>query len=248
MVIPYNTALIIGGSRGVGRALSSRLAEANLRTVVVARNRADLEALTHDAPGVETIALDASVDGVAEKLMRDVAPDLLLLVGGLKPKMQPLSELSWQDFSAAWQTDTKIAFDFTQCALHLPMRRGGAIVSFASGAAIGGSPLSGGYAGAKRMQHLIANYGRWEADRRDLGLTFYTIYPKQLIAGTDIADDASAAYAAAQSISAEQFMSQWEKPLTADRIAGHVMDLLATSDTGNAGTYTVTGTGMEIYA
>lgn len=246
MTLRYRTALIIGGSRGVGRALSLRLDGQGVRTIAAARNPSDLDRLRNAAPKVETRALDASADGTAERLMADIAPDLLILVGGHRPKMMSLSELSWQEFSAAWNIDTKIAFEFTGAALRAPMRPGGAIVSFASGAAIGGSPLSGGYAGAKRMQHLISDYGRWEAQRRDLDLTFYTIYPKQLIAGTVIADHASAAYAAARSISQEQFMSQWEKPLSADQVAEHVVALLGTAD--NAGTYTITGAGVDLYA
>lgn len=243
----YRKALVIGGSRGVGRALSLKLNDTGVQTVVVARNGGDLDSLRALAPEIETIAGDAA-DGMAAELMNDVAPDLLLLVGGHRPRMAPLSELDWQEFSAAWHADTRIAFDFTKAALQAPMRRGGAIVSFASGAAIGGSPLSGGYAGAKRMQHLIANYAKWEADRRDLGLTFYTIYPKQLIAGTRIADEASSAYADARSVTQEQFMSQWEKPLTAEQVADSVMDLLTDESGANAGTYTVAGTGREAYA
>ncbi len=243
----YRKALVIGGSRGVGRALSLKLNRAGARTVTVARNAGDLDSLRAEAPEIETVAIDAA-DGVADELMADIGPDLLLLVGGHRPKMAPLSNLSWQDFSATWHADTKIAFDFTKAALQTPMGRGGAIVSFASGAAIGGSPLSGGYAGAKRMQHLIANYGKWEAERRDLGLTFYTIYPKQLIAGTKIAHEASSAYAGARSVTQEQFMSQWEKPLTAEQVADSVMDLLADDSGGNAGAYTIAGTGREAYA
>ncbi len=64
------------------------------------------------------------------------------------------------------------------------------------------------------MQHFVSNYSKWEAEKRGLDLTFATIYPKQLIAGTNIAGDASSAYAAAASISADQFMSQWDQPLT----------------------------------
>ena len=243
----YHKALVIGGSRGVGRAISLKLNQAGVRTVTVARNAGDLDSLRAEAPEIETIAANAA-DDIAADLMAEVGPDLLLLVGGHRPTMAPLSELSWQDFSAAWHADTKIAFDFTRAALLAPMGKGGAIVSFASGAAIGGSPLSGGYAGAKRMQHLIANYGKWEAERRNLGLTFYTIYPKQLIAGTKIADEASSAYADARSVTQEQFMSQWEKPLTAGQVADSVIELLADDSGGNAGTYTVAGTGREAYA
>lgn len=246
MTFPHKKALVIGGSRGVGRDLSVKLANTGVETISVARNRADLESLKAEVPVIETVAQNAADDGVAETLLADHAPDLLLLVGGYNPKMQSITELSWSDFSAAWQIDTKIAFQFTRAALLAPMRKGGAIVSFASGAAIGGSPLSGGYAGAKRMQHLVSNYGQWEADRRDLGLTFTTIYPKQLIAGTHIADQAATAYAEARSMSAEQFMSQWDKPLTPQIIGDQVMELLQ-QEAGSA-TYGITATGREIMA
>ncbi len=245
MTFNYKTALIIGGSKGTGRDIALKLSEKGARTVVVARTVADLDALKSAAPLIETIALDAADDGVAKKLIAEISPDLLILAGGHQPKMQTLSELSWTEFSGAWNTDTKIAFEFTKAALLAPMENGGTIVSFASGAAIGGSPMSGGYAGAKRMQHFVANYGKWEADRRGLGLNFCTIYPKQLIAGSDIANDASTAYAEARSMSQEQFMSQWETPLTPGIIGDQVMGLLAGDQDGNSGAYGITGTGME---
>lgn len=246
MTLPYKKALIIGGSRGVGRDLSLKLAKAGVRTASVARNAADLDSLSAEAPAIETVACNAADNGVAERLLADHAPDLLLLVGGHNPKMQSITDMSWADFSAAWEIDTKIAFCFTRAALLAPMSEGSAIVSFASGAAIGGSPLSGGYAGAKRMQHLVSNYGQWEADRRSLGLTFTTIYPKQLIAGTRIADQAASAYADARSMSAEQFMSQWDQPLTPQFIGDQVMELLQ-QEAGSA-TYGITAAGREIMA
>lgn len=248
MTLNYKTALIIGGSSGVGRDISLKLAQNGVRTVAVARTAANLEKLKSEAPSIETIALDAAKDGAAEKLLADVSPDLLVLAGGHQPKMLPLSELSWQDFSTAWNTDTKIAFEFTKAALLAPMAPGGAIVSFASGAAIGGSPLSGGYAGAKKMQHFVSNYGKWEADRSGLGLNFYTVYPKQLIAGSSIANDASSAYAEARSMSQEQFMNQWDKPLTAELIGDQVLALLGSNPPADSGAFGITGAGMETMA
>lgn len=246
MTLPYKTALIIGGSRGVGRDLSVKLSSNEVNTIAVARNQDDLDNLKQEAPAVTTVAMDAAADGAAAKLLGKHTPDLLILAGGRRPKMQSIADMSWQDFSAAWNTDTKIAFEFTKAVLAAPMAPGGAVVSFSSGAALGGSPLSGGYAGAKKMQHFLANYGKWEADRRNLGLKYYTIYPKQLIAGSAIAKDASGAYAAARSMSAEAFMAQWDKPLTAALIGDSVIGLLRTS--GDPGAYGITGAGMEMMA
>ncbi|MCP4383817.1 MAG: SDR family oxidoreductase [Hyphomicrobiales bacterium] len=245
MTFRYKTALIIGGSRGTGRALAKRLAGMGVRTVAVARNSLDLDDLKREALAIETIVQDASVDGAAERLMTEISPDILILAGGHRPRMDTISALTWSEFSATWNADTKIAFSFIKAALRAPMASGGAIVSFASGAALGGSPLSGGYAGAKRMQHFVSNYGEWEANRRDLGLTFITIYPKQFIAGTDIAEAGAAAYGEARSISAEEFMSQWAEPLTAERIGDEVVGLLSDQDEGRSGAYAATGAGLE---
>ncbi len=247
MSIPYKKALVVGGSKGVGRALAIELANTGVETVAVARNEAGLNALKADTPAIKTIARDASADNSASKLLDEVRPDLLIIAGGNRPEMKPLSQQSWDEFSATWNADTKIAFEFTRAALNGAMPDGGMVVSFASGAAIGGSPLSGGYAGAKRMQHYVSNYANWEAGKRGLDLTFITIYPKQLVSGTEIAKDASSAYADAASISAEKFMSQWEMPLTADVIASGVIGLLADSGQKSQ-TYGVTGAGLEVMA
>ena len=244
MTLNFKRAVVIGGSRGVGRDLSIKLAEGGVSTTAVARNANDLSDLNRDCPAIETHQADAADDGAAQELLSDGQTDLLILAGGHSPSMKSVMDLDWQEFSAAWQTDTKIAFEFVRAALNGLMPSGSTIVSFASGAAIGGSPLSGGYAAAKRMQHLLNNYGVWEADRRGLGLTFITIYPKQLIAGTGIAKAASGAYAEARSTTPEQFMRQWDHPLTPDFIGDQVMELLA--ENGGSATYGITGTGREI--
>ena len=239
------TILIVGGTRGVGRAMALGAVAAGHRVVVVARGAEGLAALKAEAPGVETVQADAAADGVAAKLLAEHAPDRVVLVGGLKPHIAPISQHSWETFSAPWQADTKIAFEFTQAALKGGMKDGGTVVSFASGAALNGSPLSGGYAGAKRMQHLIGQYAQGEANGRDLGLKFYTIYPKQLIEGTDIGAEASSAYGKATGKGAEGFMAQWEAPLTPEKIAGQVDMILADAETNTPGAYGLTGTGYE---
>ena len=239
------TALIIGGSRGVGRSIALSLSESGHRTVVVARNQPALDELQAEAPAIETIKRDATQDGAAKALLADVSPDLLILSGGHAPKMGSFASFTWEEFSAPWTADTKISFSFLKAALSQPMRSGGTVLSFASGAAITGSRLSGGYAGAKRMQHYLSNYSQAEAKGRGLDLTFVTLYPCQLIAGTDIGLEAAECYAEDASMSVEQFMGQWDKPLTPDRIAGYVADMVAASEQPKAGAYMMRGTHIE---
>jgi len=132
MSFEYQRALVIGGSRGVGRELAVGLAAKGVATIVVARGEAGLAQLKTAEPAIETVARDAAADGAAGELLAKFKPDLLMLVGGQVPKMAPIHEFTWDEFSTTWNNDTKVAFEFTKAALTLPMAHGGTIVSFSS--------------------------------------------------------------------------------------------------------------------
>ncbi|MEH6631134.1 MAG: SDR family oxidoreductase [Halopseudomonas aestusnigri] len=240
-----NRALIIGGSSGAGREIALGLVKEGYETYVVARHAKGLDSLKSENPSLETITIDASQDGVAAGLIKDLSPDLLLLVGGHQPQMAPFHEQSWDQFSATWNNDTKIAYEFSKAAIENPMPKRSIIISFSSGASLGGSALSGGYAGAKRMQHFLVNYAQREADLLDLDLQFVSIIPKQLIAGTEIGKEASSAYAASVGKTSEQFMSQWEKPLTPAMIGDNILDLIKNGPPEGTNAFVITGLGLE---
>lgn len=244
MVKKFKRALIIGGSRGTGRELALSLAEEGTDTTVVARKSDALDELKAIEPRLNVVKLDASDNGVAGKIMKEVGPDLLILTVGFEPKMTPFHMQSWEEFSGAWNTDTQIAHAFSAAALTAPMTSGGVVVSFSSGAGLAGSRLSGGYAGAKRMQHFISEYAQREAELLGLDLTFYSIIPKQLIQETVLGHAAADAYSAAVGKPLDEFMNQWDEPLTASKIATHVMDLVGQSELPEDKTFIITGTGM----
>ncbi len=244
MNIAGQKALVIGATKGAGRAVTEMLISDGASVMAVARGAEGLKALSAAHPEVTTLAADAA-EGSAAEILKDADPDILVLAGGSQPKMAPLAALSWDEFSMPWQSDTKIAFDFIQATLKLPMRPGGRIINFASGAAMNGSRLSGGYAGAKRMQHFIANYAQAEAAEKGLDLTFATVYPRQLVAGTEIAANAASAYGASTGQGPDAFMAQWDAPLTPQKIATYVREILGKDDP--AGAWLLGGQSMEAH-
>ena len=70
-----------------------------------------------------------------------------------------------------------MAFHWIRKALVLPLASGSQILVMSSGAAIPGSPLSGGYAGAKAMQRFLAAYANKESARAGLGITVSAVLP-----------------------------------------------------------------------
>jgi hypothetical protein len=74
------------------------------------------------------------------------------------------------------------------------LRAAGVLVS-SSGAAEQGSPMSGGYGGAKWMLRLMAKYANGLSEQKGLGISFQAIVPRQMIAGTGVGGAGSKAYA-----------------------------------------------------
>jgi NAD(P)-dependent dehydrogenase (short-subunit alcohol dehydrogenase family) len=69
-------------------------------------------------------------------------------------------------------------FTWLRAALLKPLRPGARVIVISSGAAIKGSPLSGGYAGAKATQRFITGYAQDEARRAGVDITFSAILPR----------------------------------------------------------------------
>ena len=102
------------------------------------------------APGV--FAADAADPVVAGKLIAEHRPYVLALVAGAAPLLRQIHLHTWETFSTNWQSDVRITFHWLREALLLPLQLGSRVIVMSSGAVLMGSPLSGGYAGAKATQ------------------------------------------------------------------------------------------------
>jgi NAD(P)-dependent dehydrogenase (short-subunit alcohol dehydrogenase family) len=221
-------ALVIGAGSGVGDATAKVLAAESARVVATGRER--------DATDPDQVAA----------LLAESDPDLVVVTAGARPRMAPIDEQSWESFSAPWNVDVKIAFEVGRAALAQPLRAGSTVVIVASGAAVNGSPLSGGYAGAKRMQMFLAEYLQRDADTRQLGIRFVALAPMQLLIGTQIGEAAAAAYGAEVGQSAETFINHWPTPLDAAGVARAILSIASGEDHPGATVLGVSGGGMQV--
>jgi NAD(P)-dependent dehydrogenase (short-subunit alcohol dehydrogenase family) len=236
--------VVIGGSRGVGRRTVEAGVRNGARVLAVARRQEPLRQLALDVSGVELLSLDATEEDAPSRVFDRLQPDILVVGGGEFPPAAPLHEQSWAQFAANWDTDVKIAFQFCKAALSQPLLPGTTVIVISSGAAMAGSPNSGGYAGAKRTQIFIANYSQKESDRLGLGLRFMALAPR-IMPDTELGQHAVAGYSRYLGISAADFIRSMSSPPAASDVATAVMDLATNPDRSKGGVFVVSGKGME---
>ena len=169
-----NTTIVVGASRGLGRGIAAAVAEAGARVVAVSRTATSFPEPTGGAGAIKPEVADAGDPTVTARLLDLHDPEAVILVAGASPHMRPLQQQTWETFSVNWETDVRIAFHWLREALLKPLRPGSRVIVFSSGAAVSpnGSPLSGGYAGAKATQRFMTGYARDEAERAGLDITF----------------------------------------------------------------------------
>jgi NAD(P)-dependent dehydrogenase (short-subunit alcohol dehydrogenase family) len=222
------SALVIGAGSGVGQAAADALAAAGARVLSAGRER------------------DATDPAQVAALLADADPDLVVVAAGARPEMASIEEQSWESFSTPWNVDVKIAFEVGRAALTRPLRHGSTVVIVSSGAGLDGSPLSGGYAGAKRMQMFLAGYLQRAADARALGIRFVALAPRQLLAGTRIGEAAAAAYGAEVGESAEAYMNRrFPVPLDAAGVARAILSIASGEEHRETTLLSVTGNGVD---
>jgi 3-oxoacyl-[acyl-carrier protein] reductase len=233
------TAIVVGASRGLGHGISLALAEDGAAVVAVSRTAA-----AFDVGTIRAEIADAGDPTVAASLLDRHEPEVVVLVAGATPYMRPLQHQTWETFSVNWQTDVRITFHWLREALLKPLRPGSRVVVLSSGAALNGSPLSGGYAGAKATQRFITAYAQDEAERAGLEITFTAVLP-YFAPETGIGSPAVRAYAARAGKSLEEYLEQ-QGPLVTPRIAGAAVVELVRADAASvAPAYRLNGAGLQ---
>jgi NAD(P)-dependent dehydrogenase (short-subunit alcohol dehydrogenase family) len=237
------TALVTGASRGFGRATSIALAAAGAEVIGVARDQGRLAELRAELGGRFTpVVADAADPVVAGQLIDQYRPRVLVLNAGASPLARPLQRHTWQTFSRNWEVDVQHAFHWTREALLLPLEPGSVVIAMSSGAAVHGSPLSGGYAGAKATIRFIASYAAAESAHAGLGISFVSVLP-QLTPSTDLGAAAVAAYAARQDQDVATFLEKAGPALSPEQVGQSIVEL-ATDPGRDRDAYLLTAAGL----
>jgi NAD(P)-dependent dehydrogenase (short-subunit alcohol dehydrogenase family) len=224
-------AVVVGAGRGLGRGVAEAFSAAGASVLAISRESAQA------APGIAFLAADAADPVLAGDVLDAHAPDVLAVVAGAAPLLRPIHHHTWETFSRTWEVDVRIAFNWLREALLKPLRPGSRVLVMSSGAALQGSPLSGGYAGAKAAIRFMAGYADEEA--RSLGIRVVAVLPK-LTPTTRLGRAAVRAYAARRGVSEEEYAAGLGASLTAEQ-AGEAFLALATGELDGAVAYTLTG-------
>jgi NAD(P)-dependent dehydrogenase (short-subunit alcohol dehydrogenase family) len=238
------TTMVVGASRGLGRGIAAAFADAGAPVIAVARTAAPLADLAAVHDTIRPEVADAADPRVAADLLDRYEPDIVILVAGARPLLRPLQHQTWEAFSVNWQTDVRIVFHWLREALLKPLRAGSRVIVISSGAALQGSPLSGGYAGAKATQRFITAYARDEASRAGLDITFTAILPR-LTPLTDLGRPAVLAYADRSGQSEQEYLQQFGEPLSPRAAGAALVELVREHADTIAPGYVLTSAGVR---
>ena len=221
------TAIVTGASRGFGRAIAIALAANGAHVVGIARDKAALEDLQRQlGPSFTPVVADLADDALASRLVAEHRPKILVLNAGATPHPATIQDQTWETFSANWNVDVRHVFDFARAALVAPLEPGSSVISLSSGAARLGSPMSGGYAGAKATIKFISAYAGMESERNSLGIRFVSLLPK-LTSATGLGSTFVDAYADYDHVGRDTFRKQLGSMLSAEQVADAVIHLTA---------------------
>jgi NAD(P)-dependent dehydrogenase (short-subunit alcohol dehydrogenase family) len=193
MNLAGRSALVTGGSRGLGRALGAELAARGARVVLTARGETALE---------EAVAAIRAEGGEAHGLVSDqgereavhplvgaaaalVGPvDVLVLnASTLGPvPLRELSETECEDFGRVLEVNLLGPFRLVKAILGSMVLRGqGVVVAVSSDAAVSGYPGWGAYGVAKAgLDHLVRT---WAAELAGTGVVFLSVDPGEMDTG-----------------------------------------------------------------
>ena len=239
------TAIVVGASSGFGRETALALSDDGWRVAAIARSAEGLQTLVDEAAGeVISIVGDARDGDLAKATLAAHDPTAVIIGGGVPPHMAPLHEQTWETLSMHWESDVAIAFNWLSNTLRHAPPSLDRVVVISSGAALSGSPGSGGYAGAKATTRWLTTASASQsAQMQGLAITFTAVMP-QLTHDTAVGRAGIGGYAAMGGGSSEEALEA-PVPYSAAHGGREIAALVNTATSGKSSTHVLGPAGLS---
>ena len=174
------TAVVTGGGSGIGRAIAKRFAEEGAHVVIVGRKEGPLQETAAMDGKISYVVGDITKTETIENIIRTVAEkfhgqlDILVNNAGWCP-VQPITELTIEDYDRAFSLDVRALVNLTIHALPLIRKSKGNIINLSSVGATHRAPNLSMYVGAKAA---VENFTRvWAMELAADGVRVNAIAP-----------------------------------------------------------------------
>jgi NADP-dependent 3-hydroxy acid dehydrogenase YdfG len=174
------TAVVTGGSRGIGRAIARALVDGGCRTIIIARDARILEEAARET-GAEPVAGDVADPAQAERIIDEVVlrlagPPAFLVNAAGAFSLSPIAETPVAVFDAALATNVRAPFSLIHALLPAMIERGsGHIVTI--GSIAGRQPFAGNAAYAAGKFAIRGLHGVLDAELRGTGVRTTLVEP-----------------------------------------------------------------------
>ena len=179
------TAVVTGGSAGIGLAIADRLARTGWHVAIVARDTDRLEQARAmlAAHGRKVLAISADVadargvDAAADRIERELGPIAAWVNNAMSTVVAKADEITPDEYARVTATTYLSQVHGTLAALrHMKSRRAGAIVQISSGLGFRAVPMQAAYCAAKFAVSGFTDSLRAELIADKLPITLSVIY------------------------------------------------------------------------
>lgn len=174
------TAIVTGGSSGIGRAVAERFAKEGARVLIVGRKEDALRETAATSDKISYVVGDITKTETIERIMQAVKErfngqlDILVNNAGWCP-VQPITEITIEDYDRAFSLDVRALVELTVHALPKIRAAKGCILNLSSVGATHRAPNLSMYVGAKAA---VENFTRvWALELAADGVRVNAIAP-----------------------------------------------------------------------
>jgi 3-oxoacyl-[acyl-carrier protein] reductase len=177
------TAVVTGGTSGIGQAIARALIDAGARVAITGRNQARLESAAKELNALAIRADVSDEDDVTRTFREAVSAfghvDILVNNAGFGV-FQPLVEMDRSSFESVFRTNVTGAMLMArEAAKHFIPRKRGNIVNICSTASLRGAPNGTAYYASKAALRSMTEC--WRAELRQHNVRVFLVNPSEVL-------------------------------------------------------------------